>query len=124
MTPPRAERTNVSETDRIDAAITAMNRISLLAQLRDKITAAMQTDRKECGSCQDWMKSGNCPRETLVNDRWVGPSMKDAGCNQFRVERYILELKANRIAEAVAFAKFYGLPAPPLPIDKAAEDGT
>ena len=41
----------------------------------------------ECGACQHWMKSRDCPRETNVNGRNRGPSMKAPICSKFLINR-------------------------------------
>lgn len=106
--------------DQFDKAITALGRFSLLAQLRDKVVEASQIGRSECGNCFFWMKSSACPREHNVNGRQTGPTMSDPPCSKFTIKQSTLDLKAQRLAEAVAFATKHDLPIPSAPNDKKA----
>ena len=58
--------------------------------------------RKECGHCNDWMKSRVCPREW--NDRGMcrGPSCSDAACSQFSRKSYVSDLIAEKQDELSA----------------------
>lgn len=95
-----------------DKAINAMRRVSLLAQLRDKVVSALAVDRRECGNCYFWMKSRDCPREHNINGRCRGPSCSDIACGKFQIQDRVLELKKQRIAEAISFAERHSLPIP------------
>jgi hypothetical protein len=87
----------------------AFDMISAVAQLSDKVILASNTDRRTCGHCSHWMKKYECPRE---NKRLHGPSCEDAGCEVFRLEQWVADLKAERISDAVQFAKSNSLPIP------------
>lgn len=97
-----------------DRAVNALDRMSLLGQLRDKVVEAMQVGRRECGSCYFWMKSRECPREHNVNGYTRGPSCAHPACAKFRITQQAIDLQAQRIHEAIDFAKRHGLPVPPL----------
>lgn len=96
----------------LDEVISGMERLSLLAQLRDKVTIALAVDRRECGNCYFWMKSRDCPREHNVNGQTRGPSCSDVACGKFKIQDRVLELKKQRVAEAVSFAEKHSLPIP------------
>lgn len=98
----------------IDRAIDAMQRLSLLAQLRDKVVVALSTDKRRCGNCYFWMKSSQCPYEKNVHGFSRGPSCDDAPCGKFKIEQRALDLKAERVAEAIVFAQRHSLPHPAL----------
>lgn len=97
-----------------DKAIDALGRLSLLAQLRDKVVEASQVDRRECGNCFFWMKSRDCPYERNVGGVTRGPSMSHVACGKFRITQQAVELKTQRLHEAMAFAEKHGLPVPTL----------
>lgn len=97
----------------IEQVISGLERLSLLAQLRDKVIAARDIDRRECGNCYFWMKSRDCPRERNVNGATRGPSCSEPACGKFQIEQRVLDLKAHRVREAFAFAERYDLPTPP-----------
>jgi hypothetical protein len=101
-----------------------MERMSLLVQLRDKLVACSMIGRPECGNCFFWMKSRECPRERNVAGASRGPSSLDRACDKFRIEKRIVDLKAERLSDAVAFAKTYGLPIPPTLGEKVDDNAT
>lgn len=96
----------------IDAIINAVNRISLLGQLRDKVWYATEAQRDRCGSCFFWMKSRDCPREKNVGGMSRGPSRNDGVCAKFKITQSAVDLRLRRIAEAVDFAREHNLPPP------------
>ena len=100
----------VQDFDRIIANV---SKISALAQLRDKVIEALQTDKRVCGNCNHWMKRDSCPRETRNSQgRRQGPSMLAIACGDFALENWVSDLKAKRIAEAVGYAQANDLPLP------------
>jgi hypothetical protein len=98
--------------DQFDALLNAVNRISLIESLCAKLTEAASIDRRECGNCDFWMKSRECPREHNVNGFSRGPSMSAPACSKYLVKPWVVELKLKRLNEAVAFAQEHGLPIP------------
>jgi hypothetical protein len=96
----------------IDKAIDALGRISLLAQLRDKVVFARSMSTKRCGACEHWMKSRECPREYNKNGWQKGPSCGDLACSKFERTASDLSIQQKRYDDAVAFAREYGLPIP------------
>lgn len=95
-----------------DKAIDAIGVFSLLTQLKDKVTEAAQTAPRECGNCNHWMKRPDCPREGGLGTAVGGPSMSGLPCFKFSMKQSVLDLQAQRLGEAVAFAERYGLPIP------------
>lgn len=81
---------NIIEQDKLQQGILG---------LRDKIQIAKDTDRKECGHCDLWMKSSLCPRERNVNGRNKGPSISEIACDKFTLTSWVKDLKEKRIAE-------------------------
>lgn len=100
---------------KIDQVINGLERISAMAQLRDKVIYARQAERNHCGSCQHWMKSRDCPRERNVNGMSRGPSSGDYPCGKFAITDSALDLRKERWAEAASFAEKYSLPVPAGP---------
>jgi hypothetical protein len=98
--------------DEFDQIATGLNRISLLAQLRDKVAIAQVASRTRCGDCQHWMKSRSCPAERNVGGMSRGPSADAPTCGKFAIASASIALRNQRIEEAVAFAKNHGLPIP------------
>jgi hypothetical protein len=97
----------------IDQLIDGVGRISLLAQLRDKVVEASQTTQRKCGNCYHWMKSSDCPMERRnPAGRRVGPSMNAPACGKFQLEQWVADLRSKRIADAIAFAEKHDLPVP------------
>lgn len=101
--------------DDLESIIAAVSKISAQRCLRDKIYEATQTERRVCGSCNLWMMSNSCPREARnsLGGR-EGPSRADIACNKFSLAKCLSDLKAERMAEAVSYAKAHGLPMPPV----------
>lgn len=56
---------------------------------------------RECGDCDKWMKSRECPREHNVNGQSRGPSCKGAICSQFVWSRSA-ERRRDRLAAEIA----------------------
>ena len=54
--------------------------------------------RQECGNCDKWMKSRQCPRERNVSGRQRGPSMSAPTCNQY-VEKTSVQEWRDRAAQ-------------------------
>jgi len=98
--------------ERFDRAEAALSRISLLAQLRDKVAWAHDATLPRCGRCSDWMKSKICPRERNINGISRGPSCNTLPCDQFSWDRFHQELATKKADEAIAFATEHGLPVP------------
>lgn len=98
--------------DSFDQIASGLNRISELAQLRDKVVVALATDARRCGSCQHWMKSRSCPSERNVNGMSRGPSSEAPACGKFLITASTVVLRQQRIADAVAFANAHNLPVP------------
>lgn len=98
--------------DQFDKMLAAMERISLISQLSDKVVEADRVARSECGNCQHWMKSRICPREYNDNGRQRGPSMSGIACEKFVMQQSAIDLQHRRVREAVEFADKYDLPVP------------
>ena len=96
----------------IDRAIDGLQRISLMAQLRDKVSIALAAGKPRCGNCYYWMKSRDCPHEHNVGGMSRGPSADALTCSKFKITQRAVDLRAKRIREAVEFANRYGLPIP------------
>lgn len=106
----------------IETIIDGMQRISLSAQLRDKVAIANDASRKRCGSCYYWMKSRECPAERHVNGRSIGPSCEGRPCQKFKVTESAVALQYRRQREANEFAREYGFDEPfAVPLDKGGE---
>jgi hypothetical protein len=95
-----------------DKIIDVFSRASAALQLRDKIDEARDTGRKQCGNCERWMKSSQCPRERNVNGYSRGPSMSEPACSKFEITDSAVALRKQRDGEVVAFALRHGLPVP------------
>jgi len=67
-------------------------------KIRD-LQSDIRTIGSECGDCDKWMKSGQCPRERNVNGRNVGPSCSRPICSQFVEGRQATKRRQERIAE-------------------------
>lgn len=105
----------------IDTVIDGLDRISLAAQLRDKVFYALEASKPRCGACQHWLKSRECPAETNVNGISRGPDAGGRPCHKFQVTSGSIALAQKRIGEAVEFATVHRLP---LPSSLAARDFT
>ena len=99
----------------IEAVIDGLNRISLLAQLRDKVVEARVAAKPRCGNCHWWMKSRDCPREHNVKGMTRGPDAGGLPCSKHQWTDSSLALFRQRYAEAVAFAEQHDLPVPSEP---------
>ena len=97
-----------------DRMIAAGNRASAILILRDKIKYAFEGGRRECGACQHWMKSRDCPMERNVNGYNRGPSMSDPACGKFARTASSISIQRGRIEDAIAFALEHDLPVPQL----------
>jgi len=102
----------------IDAIISGLNRFSLVAQLRDKVSDAFDAQRDRCGDCGFWMKSRSCPREHNVNGMSRGPDAGAIVCPKFQIEQRAINRRARLIREAVDFAQMHDLPLPSFPAAK------
>jgi hypothetical protein len=89
-----------------------LNRISLIAQLRDKVAYALKAYNKRCGDCVHWMKSRDCPLERNVKGYSRGPSCDAPVCSKFVIKQRAVELQQKRTTEAIEFAKAHDLPIP------------
>lgn len=96
----------------IDRVIGGLEKLSAIAQLRDKVREATNAKRDRCGGCEHWMKSRSCPRERNVGGMSRGPSCDAPACSSFSITQREIEGRDRRANEAVAFAKRNGLPAP------------
>lgn len=96
----------------IDRVIDGLNKISLIAQLRDKVRVATDAKRNRCGGCDHWMKSRSCPKERNVGGMSRGPSCDAPACSSFSITTNEIETRSRRANEAVAFAEKHGLPVP------------
>lgn len=96
----------------IDSIISGINRISLLAQLRDKVWYANDAHRDRCGSCFFWMKSRDCPREKNVGGMSRGPSCNERVCPKFKITQGAIDQRLRLMAEALDFARKHDLPIP------------
>lgn len=70
---------------------------------QDKI-ARLEADIRDlsarrCGSCRDWMKSRQCPREKNVDGVSKGPSMSAPACQQFARKVATQSLIDERLSE-------------------------
>lgn len=50
---------------------------------RDELDVLRNLSRRECGNCDKWMKSRECPREHNVKGMSRGPSCKGLACGSF-----------------------------------------
>lgn len=100
--------------DDVNTIIGAFERMSLLAQLRDKVHSAQVAAKRECGHCQHWMKRPDCPREPGIGSGKRGPSCGDQPCSQFKITTSTVALQARRAEEAIEFARKHGLPVPTI----------
>lgn len=96
----------------IDRVIDGLNKISAIAQLRDKVWEANNAKRDRCGGCEHWMKSIDCPRERNVGGMSRGPSCDAAVCSSFSITKREIENRARWANEAIAFAEANDLPSP------------
>lgn len=96
-----------------DAFEQAAQRISNQAQLRDLVAIVNNFTRRECGHCEHWMKSKQCPKEVNVNGWNKGPSMSEPPCAKYEVKQYVQREAAERQATANTFATTHNLPLPP-----------
>lgn len=96
----------------IDTIISGINRISLLAQLRDKVWYANEAHRDRCGSCFFWMKSRLCPREKNVGGMSRGPHSGEQACPKFQITQGSIDNRIRLMAEALDFARKHDLPIP------------
>lgn len=96
----------------IDRVIDGLNKISLIAQLRDKVRVAADAKRNRCGGCDHWMKSRQCPKERNVGGMSRGPSCDDLACSSFSITAREIETRSRRAGEAISFAEQHGLPVP------------
>lgn len=94
----------------IERVIDGMQRMSLLAQLRDKVAYAHRAP--QCGDCHWWMKSRDCPREKNVGGMTRGPSAGGTPCNKYQETEASKQITKDRVTDAVDFARKYGLPVP------------
>jgi len=98
----------------------ALGKISLLAQLRDKVRYALEAHNKRCGQCDHWMKSRECPREHNVKGFSRGPSSGDPICGKFSITKSALDIQKSRALEAIEFAKEHDLPIPDHLLERCA----
>lgn len=101
----------MSATD-FDKAISALDKISQIGQLRDLVFYALDAAKPRCGNCYFWMKSRDCPREHNVKGISRGPSSGENPCPKYRITHQASGLIRKRTDEAVVFAKQHGLPIP------------
>lgn len=71
----------MNDMDRIAAPL---QRLSELAQRRDKERELRRWAAPSCGGCYWWMKSRDCPREHNVNGMTRGPSADALPCAKFK----------------------------------------
>lgn len=95
--------------EQFDTAIRIATDIGNIAHYRDLRARVREMDRKVCGNCVFWMMSRQCPRETNRNGRPHGPSANELACDKFQITESTLRIKAERQAEADAFADKCGL---------------
>lgn len=98
--------------DDFDRVAAPLERMSLLAQLRDLVALAAAATRPKCGDCQHWMKSRICPKEHNVNGHSRGPSCGDTPCEKYSLEPRSAEIGWAKCQEAIDFATEHGLPIP------------
>lgn len=96
----------------IDNVISGLDRISLLAQLKDKVNYAIEAGELRCGACNHWMKSRVCPREKNIGGMTRGPSSGSLACDQFSRSMSSIATQGRRVCEAIEFAEAHHLPIP------------
>jgi hypothetical protein len=97
----------------LDRAVSAFGKLSLLAQLRDKVVYAEEAFKPRCGDCEHWMKSNACPREHPdLSGYRKGPSCNAPPCAKFQVTQSSIAIARKRTNEAIAFAQKHDLPMP------------
>lgn len=101
--------------EQFDRAIDALGRVSLLAQLQDKVVELSRTGRRECGNCEHWMKRVICPHEPGIGSGKLGPSCGSLACGKFEMKASTKRLIDERFKDALDFAEKHGLPIPPRP---------
>lgn len=100
----------MSTVQEFDALIDGLGRLSALAQYRDMMREANQTDGRQCGNCIFWMASRDCPKEVVtLQGRRTGPTSGSPACDKFAIKQWVVELRTKRLEEARAFAIKEGL---------------
>lgn len=66
-----------------DIAIAASDEQARKQKRQEELQVLRNFARHECGSCDKWMKSRECPRERNVKGMSRGPSCKDYICSAF-----------------------------------------
>ena len=81
----------------VDAAISKQR------HARAEVERLRLASARECGNCDKWMKSRECPREHNVNGMSRGPSCQDPPCGQFISSRghvdYLAQYEAARTSQ-------------------------
>ena len=95
--------------DRFDHLIAGFNRLSQLAQFRDRKREIDALGSRTCGHCFWWMKSGLCPKERNERGYSVGPSSRSPACSKFQREEWVTKLQAKRAEELDADMRAAGL---------------
>jgi hypothetical protein len=81
-------------------------------QKKRELYADLRDLPSRCGSCDNWMKSRECPREHNVNGRNRGPSMNAPICPKFIIKPSTAELIARKRAELDAMLAEESQPPP------------
>ena len=71
-----------------------------------ELHAAIQKCGSECGDCDRWMKSSECPRERPGEGKFrghsVGPSMGDRICSAYKEKAHTTQRRAEYTSELAA----------------------
>jgi hypothetical protein len=87
----------MNEADAVDRFVSAMGRVSALADFQERGRRIREMQTPKCGSCSHWMKSRSCPREVpTVRGRNTGPSCEDRPCSKYEIDP--LDAKMHREA--------------------------
>jgi hypothetical protein len=97
--------------DVFDQMIHAAGKLAAAGIHSDMVREANRTDARQCGNCEYWMQSRNCPREENVNGQNRGPSASAWPCEKYAVKDYVVQLKVKRLEEARKYAEEHGLTA-------------
>lgn len=85
----------------------AQNYCELLA-FKELYIEYKNTDKEECGHCENWMKSSLCPAEINIKGRRTGPSCSGIICKKYKLTDWVKELKQERLLKLKQH-KFYYL---------------
>ena len=102
----------MSAVEEFERAWGLVERVSLLAQLRDYVAEAVESTRPKCGTCQHWMKSRICPKEHNVNGYSRGPSCNAVPCDQYKLDAAHSGIARKKCQQAIDFAERHDLPIP------------